>query len=137
MLKSNFFPRNIYAHRRLVEIDRLSAQFREIIPLYTKFKEELMKKYAIFALTLILMASFLAGCRNPNQDMDTNPGITSTPTGNTTEATKEHRETKPQTTEPITLPQTDPTAEDSTLGTDESGTDAGAEGRSRRRMPGM
>lgn len=98
-----------------------------------------MKKYTILALSVLLVASMLAGCRNPNVDMDTdmNPDNTSTPTGNTTEATKEHRETQPQTTEPITLPQTDPTAEDSTLGTEETGTDAGAEGRSRRRMPGM
>ena len=100
-----------------------------------------MKKYAILALTMILAASMLAGCRNPNQDMDTNPGNTSLPTGSSTEASSDRRETQTHTTAPITLPQTDPTTEDSTLGTEQPGngsdSDAGAEGRSRRRMPGM
>ena len=103
-----------------------------------------MKKYAILALSVIMTASLLAGCRNPNMDMDTNPGDTSTPTGSSTDAT--HRETQPhttapatqpQTTAPTTLPQTDPTSESSTLGTEETGDNAAPEGRFRRRMPGM
>lgn len=97
-----------------------------------------MKKYTILALSVLLVASMLAGCRNPNMDMDTdmNPGNTSTPTGNTTEATTTHRETQPMTTEPTTLPQTDPTSADSTLGTEETGSNAAPESRSHRGMPG-
>ncbi len=102
-----------------------------------------MKKYAILALSVILTASLLAGCRNPNMDTDTgmdtntNPSSTSTPTGSHTEATTAHRETQPHTTAPTTLPQTDPTTEDSTLGTEGTGNNGGAESRSHRRMPGM
>lgn len=96
-----------------------------------------MKKYAILALCMILTASLLAGCRNPNMDTDTNPGNTSTPTGSHTEATTEHRETQPQTTAPTTLPQTDPTAESATNGSEETGDNASPESRFRRRMPGM
>lgn len=102
-----------------------------------------MKKYAIFALSVILTASLLTGCRNPNMDTDigmdtnTNPSSTSTPTGSHTEATMPHRETQPQTTAPTTLPQTDPTTEESTLGTEGTTNNGGVESRTHRRMPGM
>jgi transcription initiation factor TFIIIB Brf1 subunit/transcription initiation factor TFIIB len=127
----------------LGKIDSVSAQFREILGSYTTFKEEIMKKYTILALAAILTASLLAGCRNPNMDTDagmdtnTNPSSTSTPTGSNTEATTAHRETQPQTTTPTTLPQTDPTAESATNGSEETGDNASPESRFRRRMPGM
>lgn len=96
-----------------------------------------MKKYTILALTLILTATLLAGCRNPNMDMDMNPGNTSTPTGSTTEPITTQPATQPQTSEPATLPHTDPTEESSSTGTDEGSNNGDVEGRSRRRMPGM
>lgn len=146
MLKSNFFLRIILTCHSLEEIDRVTAPFREILASYTTFKEDIMKKYTILALAVLLVASMLAGCRNPNMDMDSdmNHGNTSTPTGSSTDTTTEatmpqttEPATQHQTSEPTTLPQTDPTTEDSTLGTEETGSGAGAEGRSHRRMPGM
>lgn len=96
-----------------------------------------MKKYSIFALTLVLMATLLAGCRNPNLDMDTNPGDTALPTGDTVEPTSEHRPTQPETTPATTLPQTNPTTENPTVGTEDTTEGADLESRFRRRMPGM
>ncbi len=44
-----------------------------------------MKKYSTLILVLVMLAALLTGCRSNRNDMDTNPGDTSTPTGGTTE----------------------------------------------------
>ena len=95
-----------------------------------------MKKFALLVLSLIMTATVLAGCRNPNLDMETYPDNTSLPTGTATESTTQ-RETQAQTTVPTTLPQTSPTTENPTTGTDNTGDNAIPESRFRRRMPGM
>lgn len=107
-----------------------------------------MKKYSIIALALILTATLLAGCRRRPNDMDTNPGDTSLPTGDMIEPTT-HWETEPHTEPMTTVPRTDPTetepghtgattpTDDIHGATEETTNESGIEGRFRRRVPGM
>lgn len=104
-----------------------------------------MKKYSILALTLVLGATMLCGCRR-RVDM---PADTSTPTVMPTiEMPTTHpteMSTQPTVTEPAAATEpsdavTDPAAQDGTAGT--AGTDetvdptGGMESR-RRRVPGI
>lgn len=107
-----------------------------------------MKKYCIFALALVLAGTMFAGCRRRGNDMDTNPGDTSLPTGDTTPATTQDRQTDPVIDHMPTETQgtsgdhgTDSTSDSgaATDGTQNSGDTqetTGMEGRIRR-IPGM
>ena len=74
-----------------------------------------MKRYAIFALALVLGCSMLTGCRRQNMN-----GNMSTPP---TEAARPTTEPTTKATQPATMP-TVPTTEDATMPTVEPTTDA-------------
>lgn len=99
-----------------------------------------MKKYSIFALTLVLTAALFTGCGCTNQDMEYTSTPTSMPTIATTAPTTE------ATTAPTTNATTESTAdrgngplEDSTQNTQSengtSSTNETMEGRSRSMTP--
>ena len=71
-----------------------------------------MKRFAIFALALVLGCSMLTGCRR--QDMN---GNMSTPPS---EAARPTTEPTTHATMPVTTPETMPTAEPTTDGTEPS-----------------
>lgn len=112
-----------------------------------------MKKYAYFALTLVLTAALLVGCGCTNQNMDNTSEPTVLPTNE--EIWDTTQSTTRATTEATTMPTTDTT--DATNGTgagsgmgngngamtDETGNATTAtestgaiEGRARRMIPG-
>ena len=106
-----------------------------------------MKKYAYFALTLVLTAVLLVGCGCTNRNMDNTSAPTvlptneeiwdsnGTPTNATTEAT-----TTPATTDVIpgntdeTIDRGNGPLEDNTTGTTNT-TEATVEGRARQNVP--
>lgn len=99
-----------------------------------------MKKYVLFALTLVLTAALFAGCGCTNQDMEYTSTPTSTPTIATTAPTTQ------ATTRPTTQATTAPTIDrgngplESTGGnTAESttATEGGAQGGARQVLPNM
>lgn len=92
-----------------------------------------MKKYGILVLVLVLTATVLAGCRNPDikpTELPPTQGATMAPTTVPT--------TLP-TTVPTTVPETDTAVPDVTgdMGIDGNGTTATEGNVSRGRMPGM
>ena len=72
-----------------------------------------MKRYAIFALALVLGCSMLTGCRR----QDTNGNMSTPPT----EAARPTTEPTTHATMPVTTPESMPTVEPTTDGTEPKG----------------
>ena len=86
-----------------------------------------MKRFTILALTLVLTASMLSGCRNDNgNDTSAATKLTTAPTTRATTVPTTRTTTTPSTTQQHTAPENTTIGPDGTVGTE--GGNNGAEG---------